>query len=345
MTLHHVHADKPLMVLVDTSVLIHKLHQSAQLHHSDPNFASVISANIVWLMSGEWLGSYKGNLKQMVFCTDSKPYWRTEWLQDLNNVIDIPRKTKALQKLTDDAKEILAKGSTRSWTGEEQTLMAKAQDKLGIHYKAGRKLPEYSFTKTKKIVFRLLEEMGANVLGSHGYEADDMIAALTVVNSEAGNQWDILDLTVDSDHMQLINDSFTWMCMTGYAPTIRDTMEVCNEWSLRRLKTELTTWHDIVRIKGDKGDASDNLPPSAGTLIPVIDLVNPPVTYRYWLRAPEKLKALFAVSESRFKDDAANGAVLYLRRLGSKPVVNYVPGQNPFELLETANELEYAGAF
>lgn len=349
--LKHVSTEKPLMIVVDTSVMIHKMHQSFPMHHSDPAFNSAIQANLVWLMSGEWLGDYKDNLKSIVFVTDVKKdmgYWRTEWLRDINNVIDIPRKTKALQKLTEDTKRVLATPYMERTEEDDETLK-KAQEKLTIHYKAGRKLPEYSFTKLKKLTYKYLDEMGANVLGSVGFEADDLAASLVVTNRDAGSPWDILLLTVDTDWLQLVDHSVTWLCMTGYSPPVRDTLEVVNTWAQKRLKTTLTHWHDIVAVKGDKGDASDNLPPSNGVLIPVIDLINPPVHYRYWLRAPEKLKALFVEQTPRFDQTAAHASVLYLRKVGSKPTINYVPGESPAEKAEAEyelfNQLEPAGAF
>lgn len=345
--LKHVHSDKPLMVVVDTSVLIHKMHQASQVEHSDPTFASRIQAQLVWVMSGEWLGDYRDNMKQIVFVTDIKAnmgYWRSEWLKDLDNVIDVPRKTKPLQKLTEDARRVMATPRMER-TEEDDEVLAKAQDKLTIAYKAGRKLPEYAFTKMKKLTYKYLEEMGASVLGSPNMEADDMAASLVVTNREAGSPWDILLLTVDTDWLQLVDPSVTWMCMGGYLPVIRDTLEVVNTWSLRRLKTTLNHWTDIVTVKGDKGDASDNLPPSKGVLIPVIDLINPPVSYRYWLKAPDKVKALFTINEPRFTVESALAAQSYLRQVGTKPTVNYVPGEDPRYKVEEPTDDEYAAYY
>ncbi len=334
--------EKPLMVVVDTSVLIHKMHQNFQMHHSDPTFASAIQANLVWLMSGEWLGDYSGRMKHIVFATDIKRdmgYWRSHWLKDLENVIDVPRKKKALQKLTEDVRAVMDKPRMMR-TEEDDLVLAEGQEKLTISYKAGRKLPEYSFTKLKKLTYKLLEDMGASVLGSPGFEADDIIAALCVMNRQAGNPWHILDLTVDSDHMQLIDESFTWVCMSGYAPTVRDTLTICNSWAERRLGTTLETWHDIVAVKGQKGDASDNLPPSNGVLIPVIDLLNPPLHYKYWLKAPSKLMPFFVEQEPRFSTDHALVAQSYLRQVGTLPVVRYLPGESPRDKQEPT-EAEY----
>lgn len=341
--------NKPLMVVVDTSVFIHKLHQSCPLEHTDPNFKSYISAQLVWLISGEWLGEYQPMLKKMVFAIDVKQdmgYWRHRWLRDIRNVIDVPdkpRATKSSKALRVAAKAALAKPYMER-SDEDDTYLLEAEEKLTIGYKAGRKLPEYSFSKLKKLVYSLLKDMGQTILGDSSYEADDQIAALCVVNRDTGSPWNILDLTVDCDHGQLVGLDFTFVCMSGYNPPVRDTLEIWNEWSERRQKCTMTTWHDIVRVKGEKGDASDNLPPSAGVLIPVIDLIDPPDEHKLWLYNEAKYQACFQEETNRFNQDAAAAAVIYLRKLGCSPVVRYLPGQSPQELLEV-NELEYVGAF
>lgn len=331
--LKNLTADKPLMVVIDTSVFLHKIDQSLQVEHTDPNFKSAISAQLVWLLAGEWLGQYRGQLVKMVFALDIKDsnrrYWRNDWLLELENVIDVPRKKKVLQKLTEDALEILAI-VPKDRTVEQDERLEEARGKLAIHYKAGRKLPAYRFTKLKKITYQLLEEMGAHTLGSVGYEADDCIASLKVVNEQRDNPWYILDLTVDADHLQLVTENFGWVCMSGYSPVVRDHLEVINEWCLRRLKVKLEHPTDIVAVKGDKGDASDALPPSNGVLIPVIDLLEPPFKYRYWLRAAEKLGGYFSSTEEpRFNQDAAAAAKRYLQQLGCRPIVRYLPGEDP----------------
>lgn len=341
--LAHVSSDKPLMVIVDTSVFIHKIFQSSQLEHSDPNFRSMVSAQLVWLMSCEWLGGYRGNVGKVVFVQDLKDrdghYWRHKWLLKLENVIDVPRKKKALQQLTEEAKTIL-NIEAKDRTAEQDEKLEEARGKLAIHYKAGRKFPEYGFTKLKRVVYELLEEMGAHTLGSVGYEADDCAASLVTQNKLDGEKWDILLLTVDTDWMQKISPCVTWVCMSGYEPVVRDTLEVCNTWAQRRLKVTLNTWADIVAVKGDKGDASDALPPSNGVLIPVIDLLEPPQTYKYWLRATDRLQCLLSdVEEPRFTQKAATAAGTYLKRLGCRPIIRYLPGEDP-DILEYSVDYE-----
>lgn len=331
----HVDRSKPLMVVVDTSVFIHKLHQSILMERDDPQYESVLKANLVWLMSGAWLGEeLRPLLSSMVFVQDKKDrdlaYWRTHWLKDLRNTVGIPRKArskKATQALTDlatTAQTLLEKGVE---TEAERDTLVEAHQKLTVAYKAGRSLPDYSFKKTRNEVYKWLEELDAFTLYSTGFEADDMAASIVQVNVDNGSPWNVMLLTVDSDWMGLINPNVTWCCMSGFAPTVRDSIEVCNQWAVRRLKSELTTWRDIWDIKGQKGDSSDNLPPSGGLLMPVIDLLNPPAEYQYWLRARAKIEKLFTSQPSKFGLKAARAAGKHLRANGMAPVVRMLPGE------------------
>jgi hypothetical protein len=335
----HIDPAKPLMVVVDTSVFLHKLDQSVQVAHTDPAFASIIKANLVWLMSGIWLGEDIQPLMQsMVFALDTKDsdlcYWRTHWLKDLRNTVDLPRKarskkgTQALADLASATKEILDI-PLEQMTDSQLETHNDAQKTLTVAYKAGRAFPEGRFKKIRKLVYGYLSELNARRLESSSYEADDMAAALVATNTLNGDPWSILLLTVDTDWLGLVNPSVTWCCMSGFFPVIRDTLEVCNSWVEKRLKTPLNTWREIWDIKGEKGDASDNLPPSAGKLLPVIDLLQPPLEYRYWLRAQEKIGLLFQPEPPRFNSDKAKVALSHLVASGLSPVVRYLPGEDP----------------
>ena len=173
------------MVIVDTSVLLHKLHQSTPMEHDDPQFESVIKANLVWLLSGAWLGhELRPLMRSMVFVKDMKPYWRTDWLLDIRNTLNLPRKTKALTKLAEEVRDLLA---LEVKSQEQLDFLDESIDKLNVKYKAGRSLPGYKFTKTKKLVYRYLEQIGVSEMGSPGYEADDMAAAIVATNTANGD--------------------------------------------------------------------------------------------------------------------------------------------------------------
>lgn len=330
----HIDPAKPLMVVVDTSVLLHQLHQSIPMEHNDPQLESALRANLTWLMSGAWLGSeLRPLMRSMVFVKDVKPYWRVEWLADIANTINLPRKTKAKAALAEQVKELLALDTK---TEEQLEQLDSGIDKLNVKYKAGRSLPAYKFTKIKKLVYQYLDQLEANQMGSSGYEADDMAAAIVQNNTDRGNPYNILLLTVDTDWLGLVNPSVTWCCMSGFFPTVRDSLEVVNSWTLARLKCTLTTWREIWDVKGDKGDASDNLPASDGQLLPVIDLLNPPIARRFWVSHKNLVSSMFTNGDPRFTLEEAKAAKHHLVMLGLRPVNNLLPG----ERLEPAMQVD-----
>jgi hypothetical protein len=244
-------------------------------------------------------------------------------LIDIKNTIDLPRKTKADLKRVTRAKEILAIGAS---TDELVDELSELTGKLNVKYKAGRSLPDYRFTKTRKLVYQYLEELGANVIGSTGYEADDMAASLVATNTANGNPWDIILFTVDTDWAGLVNPSVTWICMSGFSPQVRDTIEVWNQWAEKRLKATLNTWRDIWTIKGEQGDKSDNLPRSNGLLLPVIDLLEPPLEKRYWLQNQTMLTALFQKTSKPSLDEGKQ-ASRYIYDLGLTPIPNVLANE------------------
>lgn len=321
----HIDSDKPLMLVVDTSVFLHRLDQTIDIGHKDPAFAGVLKANLTWLMSAAFLGhKLREQVKSVVFCKDAKPYWRAEWLSDLNNIIGVPQRAKADKARVERARELMVLGPNRD--PEEDFELMLLADKLTIKYKGGRKLATSRFKKIKKLIYKWLDALGAKQLEAEGYEADDMAAALVQHNADKGNPWSILLLTVDTDWLGLINPNVTWACMAGFAPVVRDRLETVNIWAEARLKTKLTHWRDIWTIKGEQGDKSDNLPPSAGLLLPVIDLLNPPDHHKYWLKASKEIGSMFQPEILRFSLAQAKEAKTHLIRCGLAPANRLLPG-------------------
>ena len=306
------------MVVVDTSVWLHKLYHSVKLDENHPKFDSIIKANLVWLASASWLGhELRKKVGNVVFVCDSKPYWRTAWLKDINNLVNIKRRSIKLEDIRQQTIENLSRPILEQ--DVEQLLVA--EEHLTINYKGNRRPPENRFRKIRNIVYKYLKELGVNTLFAEGYEADDMAAALVQTNTDNGSPWDILLATVDTDWMGLINDSVTWCCMNNDAIPIRDTLDVCNSWAEVILKERLETWSDIWVIKSHQGDKSDSLPASAGTLFPVISLLEPPIDKRYWLSHKELLNLYFELDEPPFTLDHAKDARAHLISFNHYPAI------------------------
>lgn len=251
-------------VVLDFSVCVHRLHETLEgVTISKEDYASVVKASMVWLQSCEWLGSLVEDMDavQTISVLDTKiagGYWRTEYLKQPEVYQNIPAK-KATKK-------------------NPAKMMTEP-----VAYKGGRKFPDHSFTKLKHTMTSITEERGYNMLAMPGYEADDLAAAVVMINSMREDPHNIILATVDADWMGMISDQVTWFCTTGYTPRVRHSMEQVNSWAERRLGKTLLEPSDIWAVKAVQGDKSDNLPP--GSPIEVIDLFNPPEEHKLWNNA------------------------------------------------------------
>lgn len=267
------------IIALDMSVAAHQMHSNlVSAGIPVEHYEGYIKAQLTWMMSLEWLGSLKPDKAKIILCCDVKPYWRASYMLQPSVILSIPRKTKAEKAKLEEYRELVTK---REASGEfvvsdrEQTLF----DDLKKVYKGGRKFPEYSFTKLKKKMYQFAGEQDWTMLASPGYEADDMMAALVQVNQQTGNEHYITLVTVDADLLGLVGTHTDWFCMYGWQPRLRrlNSPEL-KEWSLRRLKTDISqNPRDIWTVKAKSGDKSDNLPP--GSPIEVIDLLEPPSEY------------------------------------------------------------------
>ncbi len=297
-------------VIVDFSVCVHQLHNMlTSMDVEKDNLKAAIQANMVWLHSGEWIKPLVGDNINIVYVTDSKPYWRLDYL--LQEEVYVPVFERQLAAY----KERYPKGR-------------KQFKPEPIHYKAGRKFPTPAFKSCKTKMLNAAHRNEFSVLSIKGYEADDLAAALVMTNRmmPKDQQQNIVLATVDTDWMGLIDNHTTWFCLRGYDPRVRYSMEHINEWSLRRLGTELSCPSDIWRVKTIQGDKSDNLPP--GSPLEVIDLLQPPMEHRLWLR--EDTAPLLRTILTQEIDDKGNlpldAALDYLRRLGvSRFISPYLP--------------------
>lgn len=275
---------RPTTIVIDTSVFLHEMsHCHSTIGHTDKHWEGLIKAQLAWLVSGDWMGGLKPQDFQVLFVCDTKDselkYWRHRHLVDPEVTSKVPRKNKTLEKKRQRLADMLLQG-----TSGDSLVVRELTEDLAIHYKAGRKFPEYAFTKMKKVMLQVIREQGWRCFGQVGYEADDVAAAVVKANMSLPDnlRHRVVLLTVDSDWMGLIDDLTSWFCLHGYFPRIRGDMHSANEWAQRRLKRPLKQYRDIWDIKAQQGDKSDNLPPSNGVLLPAIDLLNPPSEHQLW---------------------------------------------------------------
>lgn len=285
----------PTTVILDFSVFAHQLHNSfasAGAEKDKHHWKGILEAQATWMLSGRWLGNLVDpNHMQLIAVCDSKPYWRKEYLlrPEVYETIQSVKRGKVVQN-----------------------------DKP-IHYKGGRKFPEYHFTKVKEKLTEFCESVGLQFLRVPGYEADDLAASLVVTNRLQPARWkqNIILATVDADWLGLVDANTTWFCSHGWHPRVRGSMEQINEWSRRRLKTSLEKPSDIWRVKAEQGDVSDNLP--AGSPIEVIDLLNPPEEHRLWETPLSKLLTRMLLEPQPLNTRVltkVEPAVEYLRQMG-----------------------------
>jgi len=138
---------------------------------------------------------------------------------------------------------------------------------FGINYKAGRKEKRKRWFKIADVFTDTAAALGVPIIGFPGYEADDVAALIAWLHPN-------VDLfTVDTDWLQLVDTgrNTRWLNSARWAPRLRDNIDAINTWGkLGKLKYP----RQIIDIKVEEGDKSDNLPP--GSPREVIDLMNPP---------------------------------------------------------------------
>ena len=125
-----------------------------------------------------------------------------------------------------------------------------------VEYKATRRETPADFRSQLSLIFEVLDALGIPRLSVPGYEADDIIATLTVAATEAG--MDVLIVSGDRDNLQLVNDHVTvLMTRRGISDMTRFTpAEVEAKYGLTPAQ-----YPDFAALRGDP---SDNLPSIPG---------------------------------------------------------------------------------
>ncbi len=125
-----------------------------------------------------------------------------------------------------------------------------------VEYKATRRETPADFRSQLSLIFEVLDALGIPRLSAAGFEADDIIATLTVAATGAG--MDVLIVSGDRDNLQLVNDHVTvLMTRRGISDMTRFTPEeVVAKYGLTPAQ-----YPDFAALRGDP---SDNLPSIPG---------------------------------------------------------------------------------
>jgi DNA polymerase-1 len=124
-----------------------------------------------------------------------------------------------------------------------------------VDYKANRRETPADFRSQLSLIFEVLDALGIPRLSVAGYEADDIIATLTVAATEAG--MDVLIVSGDRDNLQLVNDHVTvLMTRRGISDMTRFTPEeVVAKYGLTPAQ-----YPDFAALRGDPSDNLPNIP-------------------------------------------------------------------------------------
>lgn len=309
--------DKPLLVVLDTNVIVHMLSrewESFSSNISNGAFERVLlrdaerkgivitdelklqlidnlrhgwlARQLRYVEGLTWLGHLTRPVMNVVWAMDclNKDYWRKSWLEGVSTVLGKP---------------LLYKGGRRKLSADHDSLKSD-----------------------------LLATVSSPLLMYKGYEADDVIAGLVQLNNNALEPCDILVATVDSDLLGLVGENTGWLCLCGYKPRLRLDLQTINHWraSVKKLPELVSPsqlwWYKAV-VEGDK---SDNMPPVAnGMTLPAIDLLQPPEQYRLWTQPlfQEDCKEILRVQpmdlQQRYNGMTAKEE---MRRQGCLPVID-----------------------
>ena len=124
-----------------------------------------------------------------------------------------------------------------------------------VEYKANRRETPADFRSQLSLIFEVLDALGIPRLSVAGYEADDIIATLTVAATGVG--MDVLIVSGDRDNLQLVNDHVTvLMTRRGISDMTRFTPEeVVAKYGLTPVQ-----YPDFAALRGDPSDNLPNIP-------------------------------------------------------------------------------------
>jgi len=175
------------------------------------------------------------------------------------------------------------------------------RSKIYPEYKKGRKPKPHEWFAVDVIGHRYLQRHNKRfaLFSKPGFEADDHAGSILKIRNllrlTHPNHWltkhPIYLWTVDSDWIQLVDEKTTWLNTGPWEPKIRDPQRAL-EWAKKRLKVDIEHPQDLVFVKSQQGDPSDNLPP--GVDIGLIDLIN--VDPAYSLLEPSYIRKVLTLN-------------------------------------------------
>ena len=124
-------------------------------------------------------------------------------------------------------------------------------------YKANRQEAPEDLSASIPDIKRILQGLNIPILESAGYEADDVIGALSKQAEKLG--YDVFMVTPDKDYGQLVTEKVK-IYKPGYQGgdvEIMGPKEVCEKWCIQSVD-------QVIDILGLMGDAVDNIPGIAG---------------------------------------------------------------------------------
>lgn len=239
----------------------------------------VLSAQLKEVLSLDWLEEHCQLVEPVIILAydwkdECNEYWRHEWLRQLTPLLPqrvLKRRVRVFDSPDDKVGRLVS------------TLPTEP-----IAYKGGRDYSNNEMNRLKEAVRDILRPVPVGHIQKRGYEADDIMATVAVVNSRLPEelQRDIYLCCNDSDILGLVSDRVTWFDLPRqHRPLVRANIEDINLWreSVKHMPP-ISSAREIWLEKARDGDTSDKLPATGELMLtlPAIDLLNPPEEHCLW---------------------------------------------------------------
>lgn len=279
----------------------------------------VLRAQLALLVNGSWLDGYleveKGS-RQVVLGFDwkdeNREYWRHQWLRDISHQLPrrkLKRRVRVFESSEDKVGKLVSEVATEP-----------------INYKNGRNYCQNGLQRLKEAVLEQSSQFNCHRLSYKGYECDDVMALVTVVNSEraTSRQHNIVLACNDSDILGLVSNRVTWFDLPRcHKPIVRADLNDINYWRVEvKKESPLLSPREMWVEKAIYGDASDKLPPTGEGMVtlPAIDLLNPPEEHKLWERPEVYSQVLQVLDNPVIMGNIEQKALQVLKMANVQPV-------------------------